>query len=144
MRAEFVNLLRWRLEHDLRYGTTHALQIVNTTGVPVYTLVFATDSPPGERIMAHVYGSASTRTIPMMRARAQAARHRAQTEEAGEFQLPGMEAVEPAASAGAGYDHLPPWEPPPLVDDRLDLEGEPDIDPDDIDPDAWASELDDV
>ena len=27
MRAEFVNLLRWRLEHDLAYRTTHALQV---------------------------------------------------------------------------------------------------------------------
>lgn len=33
MRAEFVNLLRWRLEQHLRYQTTHALQIVNTSGV---------------------------------------------------------------------------------------------------------------
>ena len=30
MRAEFVNLLRWRLKRHLNYRTTHALQIVNT------------------------------------------------------------------------------------------------------------------
>ena len=60
MRAEFVNLYRWRLENDLGYKTTHALQIVNTAGHPVYTLIFATDSSPGDAIMSHLYGSAAT------------------------------------------------------------------------------------
>jgi hypothetical protein len=34
-----VNLYRWRLEQRLGYQSTHALQIVNTAGHPVYTLV---------------------------------------------------------------------------------------------------------
>ena len=83
MRAEFVNLLRWRLENELGYETTHALQIVNTAGHPVYTLLFATDSTPGDRIMAHVYGSAATRTIPAMQGRAQAAQQRLREEAHG-------------------------------------------------------------
>ncbi len=142
MRAEFVNLLRWRLEQHLAYQTTHALQIVNTSGVPVYTLVFATDSSPGDRIMGHVYGSTAMRTIPTMRARAQASRQRRRDKEKGVSQLPGFEALEPSEPASkAGYDHLPSWEPPSPSDDRLDLEGEPDIDPDDIDPVAWAGDV---
>ena len=143
MRAEFVNLLRWRLERHLKYRTTHALQIVNTAGHPVYTLVFATDSAPGDRIMAHVYGSTATRTIPAMRARAQAARERRRDEDQGVLRLPGLDEIEPATVLSPGtYDHFPPWEPPVRVDDQLELAGEPDIDPDDIDPEAWA-EMDD-
>jgi hypothetical protein len=38
-RAEFVNLLRWRLEKAIGYKTTHALQPVNTAGQPAYTMV---------------------------------------------------------------------------------------------------------
>lgn len=143
MRAEFVNLLRWRLEQDLGYKTTHALQIVNTAGHPVYTMVFATDSTPGDRIMGHVYGSVVTQTIPTMQARAQAARQRRRAEEHGVMPLPGLDEIEPVPRhRGAGYDHLPPWEPPALLDDRLDLTGEPDIDPDDIDLHEWAEEHD--
>jgi hypothetical protein len=144
MRAEFVNLLRWRLEHALGYKTTHALQIVNTAHHPVYTMVFATDSAPGHRIMAHVYGSAATRTIPAMQARAQAARRQRRDAAHGVMQLPGLDDVQSAQPGRtARYDHVPPWEPPAAVDDRLDLTDEPDIDPDEIDPDAWAEEHDD-
>ena len=143
MRAEFVNLLRWRLEQDLGYKSTHALQIVNTAGHPVYTLVFATDSPPGNRIMAHLYGSAATRTIPTMQARAQVARQRQREDAQGVVALPGMEKVEPArARSTRSYDHVAPWVPPTVEDDHLELEGEPDIDPDDIDPHAWSDEVD--
>jgi three-Cys-motif partner protein len=144
MRAEFVNLLRWRLEEDLGYSTTHALQIVNTAGHPVYTLVFATDSSPGDRIMAHVYDSAATRTIPTMQARAQAARLRRQEDEYGVLRLPGLDQFESMGPVKArSYDNVPPWQPPVVVDDHLELADEPDIDPDEIDPDAWAEELSD-
>jgi hypothetical protein len=101
MRAEFVNLLRWRLERDLRYKTTHALQTVNTAGHPIYTMVFATDSTPGDRIMAHVYGSAATRTIPAMQARAQAARQRRREEAHGVMTLPGLDGIECVPSSRA-------------------------------------------
>lgn len=144
MRTEFVNLLRWRLERHLNYRTTHALQIVNTSGHPVYTLIFATDSAPGDRIMAHVYGSTSTRTIPALQARALAARRRRRDEGQGVFQLPGLDDIEPARAPPSGYDHVPPWEPPALLNDKLELEEESDIDPDAIDPDTWADGLDDA
>jgi three-Cys-motif partner protein len=142
MRAEFVNLLRWRLEKVLAYRTTHALQLVNTAGQPIYTMIFATDSSPGDKIMAHVYNSASTRTIPAMQERAQAARERRSEQARGVLRLPGLENL-PAAvrRIGKSYDHTPPWEPPLLTDDALELSDEADIDPDEIDADRWADEL---
>ncbi len=135
MRAEFVNLYRWRLENNLGYRTTHALQIVNTAGHPVYTLVFATDSAPGESIMGHLYGSAATTTIPAMQARAQVARQHRKEDEVGLQRLPGFDefAIETAAPRAGAYEHTPPWEPAAIIDDTLDLEGSPDIDPDEID-----------
>jgi three-Cys-motif partner protein len=142
MRAEFVNLYRWRLENDLGYQTTHALQIVNTAGHPVYTLIFATDSSPGDAIMAHLYGSAATSTIPEMQARAQVARQHRRQDEIGVVRLPGMDefAIEAAKGAPGSYQHEPPWQPTPVVDDALDLDDQPDIDPDDIE---WDNDPDD-
>lgn len=142
MRAEFVNLLRWRLQHVLGYATTHALQITNTGGRPVYTLVFATDSTPGDRIMTHVYASAATGTIPEMQARAQVARQVRRETEQGVLRLPGLEEPGSAPVAPGEYDHVEPWEPPAPSDDGVDLAGEDDIDPDEFDVDAWADDLD--
>ncbi len=141
MRAEFVNLYRWRLENELGYQTTHALQIVNTAGHPVYTLVFATDSAPGDAIMAHLYGSAATSTIPAMQARAQIARQHRREDEVGLLRLPGMDdfEIEAAVATPGSYEHVSPWEPAMIIDETLDLEKEPDIDPDDIE---WEMEVD--
>ena len=113
MRAEFVNLYRWRLEEVLDYKTTHALQIVNTAGHPVYTLVFATDSLPGDAIMSHLYGSAATTTIPAMQARAQVARQHRREDESGLQRLPGFDefVIETATATPGAYKHAPPWEP---------------------------------
>lgn len=139
MRAEFVNLYRWRLENDLGYRSTHALQIVNTAGHPVYTLVFATDSLPGDAIMGHLYGSAATRTLPAMQARAQIARQHRREDDAGLLRIPGFDEfeIETATVTPGSYDHLAPWQPAAITTDELDLEGEPDIDPDEIDLDEW-------
>ncbi len=140
MRAEFVNLLRWRLEKVLEYKTTHALQIVTTGGQPVYTMVFATDSSAGDKIMAHVYGNAATKTLPMMQARAQAAKQRRKDEQIGRLRLFEEETDQELAGNRSRYDHVPPWEPPAVLDGQLDLGDEPDIDPDEIDPDTWLEE----
>lgn len=57
------------------------------------------------------------------------------------YRLPGLEPVVPAeAEETKGYEHVPPWEPPFIVDVELDLEGEADIDPDDIDFEGWLDE----
>ncbi len=137
MRAEFVNLYRWRLEEVLGYKTTHALQIVNTASHPLYTLVFATDSSPGNAIMGHLYDSAATTTIPAMQARALVARQNRRENEAGLQRLPGLDefAIETAAPTPGEYEHIPPWEPSRVTDETLDLAGSPDLDPDEID---WA------
>jgi hypothetical protein len=44
---------------------------------------------------------------------------------------------------GGSYDHEPPWEPPRPIDDRLEFDPERDLDPDAIDPESWADELED-
>jgi hypothetical protein len=142
MRAEFVNLYRWRLENELGYRTIHALQIINTAGHPVYTLVFATGSSPGDVIMRHLYGSAATSTIPAMQAKAQVARQHRKEDEAGLLRLPGIDhfEIETATAKPGSYEHVPPWPPALITDETLDLEGAPDIDPDEIE---WDESLDD-
>jgi len=111
---------------------------------PVYTLVFATDSSPGDAIMGHLYGSAATSTIPEMQTRAQIARQHRREDETGLERLPGMDEYEIEAAKGTprSYQHEPPWEPTPAADEVLDLEGEADTDPDDIEWDEDADETD--
>lgn len=138
MRAEFVNLLRWRLEKVLGYRTTHALQIVNTRGHPVYTMVFATDSTPGSSIMSHVYGNASAVMIPAMQARAQAARSRRQQEAQGNVPLFEIDDyVLPQESDR--YRHQEPWLPPTPLNEAYELDDEP-AEPNDPDIEAWMDE----
>lgn len=140
MRAEFVNLLRWRLENALGYRTTHALQIVNTRGHPVYTMVFATDSAPGSNIMSHVYGNASAEMIPAMQARAQAARRRRDEEAAGKLALFDLDEVV-VSRPGERYQHVQPWEPPCQVEEQVVLDDEP-TESEDVDLEAWLDEQD--
>lgn len=140
MRAEFVNLLRWRLEKVLEYKTTHALQIVTTGGQPVYTMVFATDSSASDKIMGHVYGNTATKTLPMMQARAQAAKQRRKDDQTGRLRLFDEEAGQELFGKSTRYDHVPPWEPPAAPDEQLDFDDELEVDPDEIDLDAWTEE----
>ncbi|BCJ53027.1 hypothetical protein Asp14428_45020 [Actinoplanes sp. NBRC 14428] len=57
-RDEWVNLFRWRLEHDLGYRHTYGFTMRNTGGQEIYDMVFATDHQAGDRIMRHLYGKA--------------------------------------------------------------------------------------
>jgi three-Cys-motif partner protein len=57
-RDEWVNLFRWRLEHDLGYRNTYGFTMRNTGGQEIYDMVFATDHPAGDKIMRHLYGRA--------------------------------------------------------------------------------------
>lgn len=71
-----------------------------------------------------------------MQARAQAARQLRREDEAGVRRLPGMDELEIATTTSkrGSYEHEPPWEPAPIVDDALDLDvDEADLDPDEID-----------
>jgi len=64
-REAFVNVMRWRLAHDLRYQRTHVLEFKNSGGTPIYHMVFATDNGAGDRIMAQLYDSAANRNQDM-------------------------------------------------------------------------------
>lgn len=58
-RAEYINLYRRKLEEELGYRHTFALEIRNDRGVPIYAMVFATDNAAGKRIMYDLYNKAS-------------------------------------------------------------------------------------
>ncbi len=64
---QYVNLLRWRLEEELGYDTTHPLELKNTRGGTLYHMIFATDAPAGERIMSHLYNEAAADLPDMLR-----------------------------------------------------------------------------
>lgn len=68
-RAEYVNLMRWRLQTVLGYTWTHTLEVHNERDLPIYHLIFATDHDAGDRIMRHLYGKA-LEDFPKMRQRA--------------------------------------------------------------------------
>jgi three-Cys-motif partner protein len=99
-REEYVNLMRWRLEKELGYRYTHAFEVKNTTGVPVYHMIFATDNDAGTRIMEAVYAQAA-RDFPEMQ---KEARDRKKGQGALEFDVP-------TGAPAATYHHEPPWEP---------------------------------
>lgn len=84
-RDELTNWMRWRLERDLGYRHTHAFELRNEQGGPVYSMVFATDHAAGNNIMSHLYARAAERH-PQMREEALALR-RAQQEEQGGRQM---------------------------------------------------------
>jgi len=64
-REAFVNIMRWRLAHDLGYQRTHVLEFKNTRGTPLYHMVFASDHAAGDRIMASIYATAANRNQDM-------------------------------------------------------------------------------
>ncbi|MFN8159963.1 MAG: three-Cys-motif partner protein TcmP [Solirubrobacterales bacterium] len=97
-KEEYVNLMRWRLVHDLGYAKTHPFELKNTAGGTIYHMIFATDNAAGDRIMADIY-TAAARTIPAMQ-------REAHDRKSG--QIP-FELDDPAAAAT--YEHAPPWEP---------------------------------
>jgi three-Cys-motif partner protein len=65
LKAELVNLMRWQLEKDLGYAVTVPLEFINERGGGLYTVIFATDHPVGEKIMRHVF-KASTGALDRM------------------------------------------------------------------------------
>ena len=64
-REAFVNVMRWRLAHDLGYQRTHVLEFKNSRGTPLYHMVFASDNDAGDRIMASLYAAAANRNQDM-------------------------------------------------------------------------------
>lgn len=65
-RSEYVNLMRWRLSAELGYRWTHTFEVKNESDLPLYYLIFATDSAAGNEIMRSLYEKA-TIWFPQMR-----------------------------------------------------------------------------
>jgi hypothetical protein len=100
--------MRWRLENVLGYRVTHQFEMKNTRGAPVYSMVFATDHPAGERIMNHIYGTAAE-VRPQMQAEAAAKAQEVKEERLG---TPGLFAPLPKVMRPDDlYVHQPPTPP---------------------------------
>ena len=85
-RDEYVNLMRWRLEQVLGYRWTHQLEIRNTRDLPIYHLIFATDSKAGHDIMSYLYDQAAAE-FPAMAREARTLRDPLKREAQGQFDL---------------------------------------------------------
>lgn len=112
-RDELRNLMRWRLERELGYRSTQVFKVVNTNGLEIYDMIFATDHPAGHKIMSNLYGKA-TRQQPRMRQEALRRRRERREEERGISGLFGLEEIEiPMQDIDPGklYTHEPPREP---------------------------------
>lgn len=57
-RKLYTDFFRYRLEEVLGYERTLTIEMGNERGAPVYVLVFATDHPAGDRIMASIFKKA--------------------------------------------------------------------------------------
>jgi three-Cys-motif partner protein len=57
-RAEWVNLMRWRLENVLGYAHSYGFTMKNTGGQDLFDMIFVTDHPAGDKIMRYLYGKA--------------------------------------------------------------------------------------
>jgi hypothetical protein len=78
--------MRWRLERDLGYRWTHPFEVLNERGGSLYYMIFATDSPVGDRIMTHLYGQA-IEEFPSMAHHAKELRKEIQNEQRGILSL---------------------------------------------------------
>lgn len=110
LRTELVNLMRWRLEEDLGYDKTHTFDMKNTTGSPLYTMIFATDNQAGDDIMSAIYAKAAQRQ-PVMRQEAKDAKRERSEKESGVMHLFALPDAEPEPAPG--YEHIPPESPYP-------------------------------
>ena len=123
-RDAYLNLMRWRLEHELGYRWTHPLEVRNERGQLIYHMIFATDHEAGDRIMRSIYAQAAAE-FPAMREQARRLRKQQRESESGVMQLfeDGDDYYAPAKPGERFYEHEPPtrpWfittdEPPPQV-----------------------------
>lgn len=107
-RAELVNLMRWRLETVLGYETTIPLEFTNTSGHPIYTVIFATSNDTGQKIMTDVFAKHGVALERM--------RQLAKAERQVSHEPPGLFDAEEVADmlmdgAGGREPLLPPIEP---------------------------------
>jgi three-Cys-motif partner protein len=114
LRDELLNLMRWRIEKDLGYRTTHSFAMKNTKGTDIYEMIFATDHSAGEKIMSHIYGKAA-QAQPRMRADAVAKMEAEKEEKSGIMSLFGP--LPRLIDTAPHYKHEPPREPYRLAGD---------------------------
>jgi three-Cys-motif partner protein len=88
-REHYVNLMRWRIEKELGYRFSAALDILNEHGSSIYHMIFATDSDAGERIMMDLYRKAAVE-FPRMRREARERRRQQAEDSLGIMRLPGL------------------------------------------------------
>lgn len=112
LRHELLNLMRWRLQNRLGYAHTHAFEMKNTNGVPIYSMIFATDNAAGNKIMSHVYTKAAHKR-PRMQAEAAVKVQARREERAGKLTLFGPM---PRSSSEELYVHEPPTLPYGMAD----------------------------
>lgn len=110
-REEYVNLYRWRIEKVLGYSITHAFEVKNTSGSPLYHLILATDNQAGSTIMSDVYRKAA-RKHEAMRREALERRRLIREQDQGRASLfTAEELAGIGPSEDATYVHQPPWFP---------------------------------
>jgi three-Cys-motif partner protein len=111
-RAEMVNLMRLRLQYDLRYQYTQRIPMRMPNAVEVYDMVFATDHWAGDNIMRYLYNRAAQREEGMMR-QAKSARREKELDERGEVGLFSVSDL-PIDESRAGeilWQETPTWDP---------------------------------
>jgi three-Cys-motif partner protein len=108
-RAEWVNLMRWRLEAELGYAKSYGFTMKNTGGQDLYDMIFVTDHPAGDKIMRHLYGKALTEHEAMRR-HALAQRREQRLNQPSLFDLP-PEVYASNVEPSAVYEPEPPHEP---------------------------------
>lgn len=110
-REEYVNLMRWRLQHVLGYRRTHPLEVFNEQGGSMYHMIFATDHDAGDRIMTSLYRRA-VQEFPAMRNAARQMRRRLEEEAVGISTLFGDDLDAHATAGNEGvYTYTAPWVP---------------------------------
>lgn len=112
LRDELLNLMRWRLENRLGYTHTHAFEMKNSQGTPIYSMIFATDNAAGDKIMSDIYAKAA-RKRPQMQAEAAA---KAQARRDDERGTPGLFDPIPKTRPEELYIHEPPTLPYGMAD----------------------------
>lgn len=107
-RNELVNLMRWRLENVLGYSTTIPLEFTNTSGHPIYTVIFATSNQTGDKIMGSVFAKHGV-ALEKMRATTRVERRLAKDADEGLFGT--EEIVDLVTGTPAREPLAPPVEP---------------------------------
>jgi hypothetical protein len=82
------------------------------SGVPIYDMVFATDTEVGDKIMTHLYRRAAKRE-PEMRQDAKARATEQRDEKAGRMTLFGLDPASISVESLA-WERMPSWEPSSL------------------------------